>query len=164
MSAYLCDDGRMTGAAELMIEIPAGEVHLRDDRKGTAWTSRVESFRLARHLTTRALLHGDSSDDSSKPAVDLSWKDAIATCKHTFGRGRSDTRISRRRHRFSAVGPGRNWLPARHRGRVAVRMQGRHHPATATARSTRLPGTATIQRAERIPSEPRHPTTGACTT
>ncbi len=34
--------------------------------------------------------------------------------QHTFGRGRSDTRISRRRHRFSAVGPGRNWLPARH--------------------------------------------------
>lgn len=63
-----------------MIEIPAGQVHLRDDRKGTAWTSKVESFRLARHLTTRALLHGDSSDDSSKPAVDLSWKDAIATC------------------------------------------------------------------------------------
>src|SRR3546814_6347311 len=55
-------------------------VHLRDDRKGTAWTSKVESFRLARHLTTRALLHGDSSDDSSKPAVNLSWKDAIATC------------------------------------------------------------------------------------
>src|SRR3546814_2224404 len=49
-------------------------VHLRDDRKGTAWTSKVESFRLARHLTTRALLHGDSSDDSSKPAVNLSWR------------------------------------------------------------------------------------------
>ncbi|MFM9257784.1 MULTISPECIES: formylglycine-generating enzyme family protein [Rhodococcus] len=70
----------MTGAAELMIEIPAGEVHLRDDRKGTAWTSKVESFRLARHLTTRALLDGDSADDPSKPAVDLSWKDVIATC------------------------------------------------------------------------------------
>ncbi|GAA3150996.1 hypothetical protein GCM10020255_029880 [Rhodococcus baikonurensis] len=127
-----------------MIEIPAGEVHLRDDRKGTAWTSKVESFRLARHLTTRALIHGNSSGDSSKPAVDLSWKDVIATCNSlsvadglTPAYQDVDTDSPR-------------WDRAATGYRLATEAEWQYAckaapPATATAKSTRLPGTATIQ-------------------
>ena len=109
-----------------MIEIPAGEVHLRDDPQGHCvdLESRILPPRAPSHHQGAASRRfvGRFEQTSGRPFMEGRHRNL----QHTFGRGRSDTRISRRRHRFSAVGPGRNWLPARHRGRVAVRMQGRH--------------------------------------
>lgn len=54
------------------MDIPGGVVDLRDDRKATRWSVNVAPFRMARYVMT--------VPESMKPAVNVSWLDAIATC------------------------------------------------------------------------------------
>ncbi len=69
-----------------MVEIPAGEITLRDDRIKTSWAVEVKSFWLAPVPVTKELyvsiLPGASGpmDDLQTPVVNVSWHDAILFC------------------------------------------------------------------------------------
>lgn len=69
-----------------MVEIPAGQIELRDDRKKTKWTVQVNSFWLAPVPVTKALYDSiiektvASNDDPHAPIVNVSWKDTITFC------------------------------------------------------------------------------------
>ncbi len=73
-----------------MVEIPAGRVHMRDDRKKTAWTVEVGSFLLAPVPVTRELYDAIVRTERSGfeenvgspdcPVTDVSWLDAIRFC------------------------------------------------------------------------------------
>lgn len=72
--------------AELMIEIPAGEIVLRDEGTKTNWTVDVGSFRLAPYPVTVELYRAAQREvpaDSAgprTPATDVSWKEAVRFC------------------------------------------------------------------------------------
>ncbi|NOU64864.1 SUMF1/EgtB/PvdO family nonheme iron enzyme [Paenibacillus sp. LMG 31461] len=69
-----------------MVEIPAGEVELRDDRRKIKWTAEIRPFLLARYPVTvgqydtinEQIRH--TSDDELKPVVNISWHEAISFC------------------------------------------------------------------------------------
>ncbi|MGZ9583172.1 formylglycine-generating enzyme family protein [Paenibacillus marinisediminis] len=69
-----------------LVNIPAGEVNLRDDRIKKTWTVQVNSFWFAPVPVTRALYSSimhktvGSTDESQVPVVDVSWNDAILFC------------------------------------------------------------------------------------
>lgn len=62
-----------------MIQIPAGEVRLRDDRKKTVWTAEVDTFLLAPVPVTNnlfiSILHEtpERKDELQVPVVNISW-------------------------------------------------------------------------------------------
>ncbi|WP_090986978.1 formylglycine-generating enzyme family protein [Paenibacillus sp. CF384] len=70
-----------------MMEIPGGEVELRDDRVKSKWTVQIAPFLLARYPVT-AGLYGEivghaaapSDGDAMKPIVNVSWLDAVKFC------------------------------------------------------------------------------------
>ena len=69
----------------LMVNIPAGEVVLRDDRK-KEWLVQIQPFLLAKYAVTMELYDAitnstlNNFDKNHKPVVNISWKDAIAFC------------------------------------------------------------------------------------
>ncbi|MFD0620209.1 formylglycine-generating enzyme family protein [Paenibacillus sp. GCM10027629] len=69
-----------------MVEIPAGEIDLRDDRIKRTWTVQVNSFLLAPVPVTKGLYFSimqrtvESYDETELPVVDVSWHDAISFC------------------------------------------------------------------------------------
>ncbi|WP_211749427.1 formylglycine-generating enzyme family protein [Paenibacillus sp. Marseille-Q4541] len=69
-----------------MVNIPAGEIELRDDRIKQTWSVTVKSFLLAPVPVTSALYSSilqhtrDSYEKSKVPIVDVSWNDAILFC------------------------------------------------------------------------------------
>lgn len=69
-----------------MVLIPAGEVALRDDRKKTEWSVQIQPFLLARYPVTADFYYAvtnqspHSIDGNRKPAVNISWNDAIRFC------------------------------------------------------------------------------------
>jgi formylglycine-generating enzyme required for sulfatase activity len=72
--------------APSMVQIPAGTVELRDDRRGTRWQAEIAPFLLGRYPVT-AKLHRDvtgaepglSASDGS-PVTNVSWLGAIDLC------------------------------------------------------------------------------------
>ncbi|WP_189000971.1 formylglycine-generating enzyme family protein [Paenibacillus nasutitermitis] len=69
-----------------MINIPCGEIELRDDRTRRIWKAEIKPFLLAPYPVTMALygsITGKSSlsvDGNQKPVVDVSWNEAILLC------------------------------------------------------------------------------------
>ncbi len=72
--------------AELLIEIPGGEVFLRDDRTKREWTEKIAPFYLSKYVLTQDLYFEVSKEDpstfkgSKKPVETVSWLDCIKFC------------------------------------------------------------------------------------
>ncbi|ASK14910.1 TPA: formylglycine-generating enzyme family protein [Bacillus cereus] len=70
----------------LMVNIPAGEVVLRDDRIKKEWLVQIQPFLLAKYAVTMKLYDAitnstlNNFDKNHKPVVNISWNDAIAFC------------------------------------------------------------------------------------
>ncbi|RNL85369.1 formylglycine-generating enzyme family protein [Halostreptopolyspora alba] len=69
-----------------MVEIPAGEITLRDEGTGTTWTAPVAGFRLATHPVTRGWYRACRDEDPERvtrpraPVTEVSWLDAVRFC------------------------------------------------------------------------------------
>lgn len=69
-----------------MIEIPEGNIVLRDDRIKTKWTVEIKPFLLAKYPVTQELYFDITKETPSyfkgnkKPVETVSWKDAIIFC------------------------------------------------------------------------------------
>ena len=70
----------------LMVNIPAGEVVLRDDRIKKEWLVQIQPFLLAKYAVTMELYDAitnstlNNFDENHKPVVNISWNDAISFC------------------------------------------------------------------------------------
>ncbi|MBJ8022575.1 formylglycine-generating enzyme family protein [Bacillus cereus] len=70
----------------LMVNIPAGEVVLRDDRIKKEWLVQIQPFLLAKYAVTMELYDAitnstlNNFEKNHKPVVNISWNDAIAFC------------------------------------------------------------------------------------
>lgn len=71
---------------ETMIEVPGGLIQLRDDRIKSKWNVKIQPFLLAQFPVTNELYNEVKqntpvdSRDAQKPAVYISWNDAISFC------------------------------------------------------------------------------------
>ena len=69
-----------------MVEIPAGEILLRDDRIKQSWTVEIKPFYLAETLVTQELYFAVTNQSpavfkgSNLPVESVSWRDAISFC------------------------------------------------------------------------------------
>lgn len=67
-----------------MVKIPKGEIELRDDRIKSKWKAEIRPFLLARYPVTTSLYYTITNQSSfngdTKPAVNISWHDAISFC------------------------------------------------------------------------------------
>jgi formylglycine-generating enzyme required for sulfatase activity len=69
-----------------LVEIPKGQIELRDDRKKTKWTVAIDQFLLSRFLVTQDLYFDITGEfpgtfrGGKKPVETVSWKDAITFC------------------------------------------------------------------------------------
>lgn len=95
----------------MLIDVPGGEVSLRDDRTGRRWQVQVRRFLLGRHPVTRAdylAVTGGAPElpADGTPVVNVSWNDAVSFCNllsdaeglsrcYTFGPGEDDVRWDR---------------------------------------------------------------------
>ena len=75
-----------TNLSELMIELPAGSIVLRDDRTKQQWTVDLPAFLLAKFPVTQAFyfeimkeLPGTFTGENL-PVETVSWKDAVVFC------------------------------------------------------------------------------------
>lgn len=81
---YELTPGRV--AAESMIDLPVGEISLRDEGTMTNWTVEVAAFRLAPGPVTRELYAAvlgrapESPAGPRTPVTEVSWKDAVRFC------------------------------------------------------------------------------------
>ncbi|ALC52656.1 cytoplasmic protein [Bacillus thuringiensis] len=70
----------------LMVNIPAGEVVLRDDRIKKERLVQIQPFLLAKYAVTTELYDAitnstlNNFENNHKPVVNISWNDAIAFC------------------------------------------------------------------------------------
>src|SRR5690554_5625476 len=71
---------------ELLVEIPAGGIELRDDRKKENWAVSIASFFLAKVPVTQDLYFQVMNDRPStfagghRPVETVSWLDAVCFC------------------------------------------------------------------------------------
>lgn len=74
----------------LMVNIPKGEVVLRDDRIKKEWQVQIKPFLLAKYVVTMELYDGiinstcNDYKNSNKPVVNISWHDAITFVIHSL--------------------------------------------------------------------------------
>ena len=72
--------------ADIMLEIPGGEVSLRDDRIKQKWTESINSFYLSKYLVTQELYLEVTNDNPStfkgdkRPVETVSWLDCVKFC------------------------------------------------------------------------------------
>lgn len=69
-----------------MVKIPGGEIDLRDDRIKSKWKVEIKPFLLAQYPVTMEVYFAItkqlpfSFDGDERPAVNISWNDAITFC------------------------------------------------------------------------------------
>jgi formylglycine-generating enzyme required for sulfatase activity len=69
-----------------MVEIPAGEIVLRDDRIKQSWKAEIKPFYLAKYAVTQALYFEITGQRPSTftgdqlPVETVSWRDAVSFC------------------------------------------------------------------------------------
>src|SRR5690606_24743810 len=69
-----------------MVEIPSGQIELRDDRTKQKWTLEIDSFLLCQFLITQELYteiieeNPSSFKDPSRPVETVTWKEAVIFC------------------------------------------------------------------------------------
>jgi len=69
-----------------MVEIPAGEIMMRDDRIKSRWTVQIIPFLLSKHLVTQELFYRITNTNPSAfkgndlPVETVSWRDAVLFC------------------------------------------------------------------------------------
>ncbi|WP_189027077.1 formylglycine-generating enzyme family protein [Paenibacillus albidus] len=69
-----------------MVNLPGGEIELRDDRRKTTWTVQVKPFALAPVPVTKALFDSvmsrpaEPDAEPQAPAVNVSWEDTLLFC------------------------------------------------------------------------------------
>lgn len=69
-----------------MIAIPEGEIAMRDDRRKTKWTARIDSFLAGQTPVTQKLYQQVTRQNPSKnkaplnPVDSVSWLDAVTFC------------------------------------------------------------------------------------
>jgi formylglycine-generating enzyme required for sulfatase activity len=83
-------DATVDTIANGMVRVPGGTVDLRDDRRGTRWTTDIAPFLLGRHPVTADLLRSVTGADpapatsgapsGASPVTNVSWLDAIDIC------------------------------------------------------------------------------------
>jgi len=70
----------------LLVEIPTGEVELRDDRIKHKWSVKIKPFLLGKFPVTQGLYYEITGQKPSgfsstnKPVETVSWKDAVSFC------------------------------------------------------------------------------------
>jgi len=71
---------------DTMIEIPGGEIGLRDDRIKQKWTVEIQPFLLSKYLVTQDFyfkITGESPgtfNGGKRPVETVSWRDAVSFC------------------------------------------------------------------------------------
>ena len=70
----------------LMVEIPSGEIELRDDRIKKKWKVKIDSFLLSKFQVTQELYFEITKESPSTfkgaqlPVETITWKDAVLFC------------------------------------------------------------------------------------
>jgi len=71
---------------QLLVEIPAGEIELRDDRIKRKWAVKIQPFLIGRHSVTQGLYHKITNSKpsafsgSNLPVETVTWEEAAIFC------------------------------------------------------------------------------------
>ena len=72
--------------SELLVEIPSGEISLRDDRTKQEWNEAIDSFYMSKYLVTQDLFQEVTNRNPStfrgnrRPVETVSWLDCVKFC------------------------------------------------------------------------------------
>jgi len=79
-------DNSHTAVNELMVEIPAGKIELRDDRTRKKWTVEIAPFYLAKFPVTQDVYFETTKENPSifkgdrRPVETITWTEAVKFC------------------------------------------------------------------------------------
>ncbi len=71
---------------DVMVEIPRGEIVLRDDRIKQKWNETIDSFFLSKYLVTQEFYYEITKENpsvfksSNRPVENVSWLDCVKFC------------------------------------------------------------------------------------